>query len=564
MVRTPAFLALGIVVVVALLLGSALGADLGSATGVGSAAGPAPAGTAGPTLLGAPGNSLLAPTAGAATPSATSYYSASVTTAALRDAQATPWTFWGVNVAAVQQFTKTDASSVAQTPVNFLRYPGGLLGEELNFTSDVVTNNNGATQKASTSVAAFVAACRSIGCHAIVQLPVEIDQPQTAAYYARYVVHTLGFQPAYWELGNAAPGYKHFGVPWSKWGRERGEGMNPTLFADTVARYITAVKAVDSGARFLAFGSGMGATDYAKQWIEEIVAVDGHRLSGISLHSYYIGSVPKDPTWSDLFANLNGYYSLPKQMAADRGFIRDTCATCHLKVFVTEANAAENNRYDSLLSTFAGTLYLAADATQALNLRINNVDWFCYDAHYPGAWRVDNHYQMQYTLFAKMLTQLKGKVVPSTVSGPSTFYAVATYGFSGLALLMVNLATGKYVNVDLAKAGFVLGSKVDVSQWVNGASHPESTTRTLRDTLSLPPLSITVLSVGRSGVVGAAAPVVGPLVGPNGTSQAAAPTSGGLFGSVGPTPVVVGGLGAPLALPSGPGVVVERILRTPA
>ena len=125
--------------------------------------------------------------------------------------------FWGINIAAAQRFNSVDAASVAATPVNYLLFPAGTLGEEYNYTSGYLTAGNGTQTLATTSTTQFVSSCEQIGCHAILQLPAEINRPGTAAYYANYVVHTLDFQPAYWEIGNDPSGWDHFNVSWSNW-----------------------------------------------------------------------------------------------------------------------------------------------------------------------------------------------------------------------------------------------------------------------------------------------------------------------------------------------------------
>ncbi|MCI4372111.1 MAG: hypothetical protein L3K02_00475 [Thermoplasmata archaeon] len=419
-----------------------------------------------------------------------------------------PFPFWGVNVAAQQGFSTADASNVAATPINFIRYPGGIVGEEFNYTSGVITNIDGSTVKAGTPTSTFVTSCNSIHCQAIFQLPAEIDQPQTAAYYADYVVNTLHFQPNYWEIGNSVPGWTHFGTPWSQWGTKGGNTITAVLFAQLVGKYITAIKAVDPHAHFIALGVAMGTPDYAKTYVSEVAAVDGPNLSGVSVHSYTMGAAPSNPTWPELLANLNGKYSLTNQVAADRSYLQASCPKCNLKLFVSEANGAEVNDYTKLLSTFAGDLYVAADVTMGLNLRLKNIDWFCYDCHYGGAWELStNHFQTQYTLFTQMMTDLGRDTLGSTVTGPSSFYATATYGItSGLALLMVNTNMTRKVSVDLTQTGILPLSIGNLRQWVNGSVGPTNSSVLIGSTLTLPALSISILTVGPQGLGGGGVP----------------------------------------------------------
>ncbi len=430
--------------------------------------------------------------------------SASIVTNALSTATAIPAQFWGVNAAARSPFGSSDGSAIAKTPVNYIRFPGGTIGEDFNYTSGVITLVSGTHLSARTTTAQFVTECKAIHCHAIFQLPAEINQPQTAAFYANYVVHTLGFQPAYWEIGNAPSGWVHYNLPWSKWSSTAKLNITPVPFANLVQRYITAVRAVDSGAQFIALGAGMGPKNYDESWVKTLASTDGKELAGISVHSYIMGGGPSNPTDQELFANLQGKYSLVKQVTADRQYILAACSTCtNVKVFVTEINAAELSTYDQLLTSFAGTLYLAAETVQGLQLKATNLDWFCYDCAFPGAW--SQHplkWQMQYYLFSDVLVHLEKRYLPAKVSGPSSFYAAATYlSTKGLALLMVNVNTTTSVTVNIANAGMVVGSTVTQYYWTGATTQPSSSSTALKSSITLPPESIVLLVAPPSGVV---------------------------------------------------------------
>ncbi|MGC2288635.1 MAG: hypothetical protein WA688_02095 [Thermoplasmata archaeon] len=426
---------------------------------------------------------------------------ATIVAGSFSNATAISSAFWGVNVAVTQRFNGADATSVAATPVTYVRFPGGTLGEEFNYTSGTLTAVDGSQKATRTTTADFVTSCKQFNCEAIMQLPAEIDRPATAADYASYVVKTLKYQPAYWEIGNDPSGWTHFGVPWSEWKTEKGGNTTPAPFANLVHAYITAILAVDPAAKFIALGAGAGK-NYQEGWVKELAIVDGHLLSGISVHSYIQGNGPSNPTDAELFANLNGFYSLPAQITADRSYIKAACPSCtNLDVFVSEINAAEDNSYDNLLPTFAGTLYLAAETVQGLALHETNLDWFAYDSHFSGSWSTGpKKWQMQYYLFSDIMPQLKTKTLSTTVTGPSTFYGIATYDSTGLSLLLVNVNTTKAVEIDPALVGFILGrSGVTEDSWQDGAKLPTTSSVTLSSSLKVPPLSIVVLTVGSAG-----------------------------------------------------------------
>jgi hypothetical protein len=472
-------------IVLGILLSAALLLSSGSPVGSTAASASGPAASAPPGIgLGILGQS----TAGSAA-------LASLTVANVSAATAVSPSFWGVNVLANYPFNAGNASHLARTPASYVRFPGGALGEAFNYTSGLITRDNGHTYSATTSTSRFVTSCQSFGCHAILQLPAEIDQPATAAYYANYVVNTLHFQPAYWEIGNSVPGWIHFNVSWSQWGTQNGTPITPLGFAQLVGTYITAVRAVDPGALFLALGAGMGRPGYDQTWVTNLTLVDGHNLSGISIHSYTMGTGPVNPTWTGLLENLNGQYSLPAQVEADRSYITAACPSCALGVFVTEANAAQVGTFSPLTATFAGTLYDAADTTQGLNLGLTNLDWFCFSCNYSGSWEGSyNHGLTQYTLFEKMMTRLGNELLASTLTGPSTLYAAATYSSQGYALLFVNVNATQSVSINLQHAGFPLGGSAERDRWTNGTSGPGLAKITLANHLIIPAFTIEVIT----------------------------------------------------------------------
>ncbi len=452
-------------------------------------------------LTGPLGHASAVSPAGSAVTLATTTSSASVTVGAFSTATPVPSSFWGVDVAALQRFSSTDAGYVAKTPTTFIRYPGGVLGEELNYTSGVVTASNGAQSKVPTTVAEFVASCKLIHCQAIFQLPAEINSPSTAAYFASYVVHQLTYQPAYWEIGNAPSGYKHFGQPWSKWSQGDTGNVTPQPFANLVHTYIAAILRVDPAGHFIALGAGEAGNNYAKAWVVSLVKTDGAQLSGISVHSYILGG-PSHPSAAQLLANLRGFYSLPAQYTADAGYIHQACGCSRIGVFVTEINAAEVGSYTTLLPTFAGTLYLAAEVTQGLALRAPNLDWFSYDSSYPGAWsQSPGHFQMQYYLFADLATHFESKYLPSKVVGPTTFYAVVTYGVKGLAVFLVNTNTSGSLTVNLSQAGIKSGAAVTDFSWNGKTLQPSSSNAAMKSTVTIGPESILLIVAPPTSVV---------------------------------------------------------------
>ena len=99
-----------------------------------------------------------------------------------------------------------------------------------------------------------------------------------------------------------------------------------------------------------------------------------------------------------------------------------------------------------------------------------------------------------------MMTHLGLETVTNTLTAPSTLYAAATYGPSGLALLLVNANMTRAVSLNLLHSGILSGAMVGVEQWLNGSSGPTNSSFALSTSYRIPALSITILTVGLVGL----------------------------------------------------------------
>jgi len=375
--------------------------------------------------------------------------------------------FWGADVLATAPYNVTDALRLSETPLTTLRYPGGSLGERYNYSSNLIYFSSGRSVAANTSIADFISICDAIHCRAILQLPSEINNTTTVSYLVRYIVDTLGFQPAYWEIGDSPSGWTHLGIPWTQWNNSQATNITPLPFAYLVHSYVDAVSAVDPGAQFLALGTGLFPPQFAKAWVTDLAEIDGPLLSGITLHNYADNASAPSPTLRSFFDGLYGNTSLRQQVTHVRADILAACPTCtNLPVFVDEANAAQIAPYEPYLSTFNGSLFLAADAIEGLKLHLVNLDWFCFDCNYSGAFETSPAtVQSQFYLFADILDHLENTTLPTNVTGARHVYAIATANASGTALLVVNTNVSGSVKLNLSAAGFCTGTRITESYW---------------------------------------------------------------------------------------------------
>ena len=121
----------------------------------------------------------------------------------------------------------------------------------------------GAASNVTTNLTSFVTWCETFGCHAILELPAEIDDPSTAAYDVSYTERVLAFHPSYWEIGNEPAIWTHFEIPWSEWNASQAQNATPEQFAQVVPAYNIAIHSVDPSAPIIGLG-GVGTGAFAE------------------------------------------------------------------------------------------------------------------------------------------------------------------------------------------------------------------------------------------------------------------------------------------------------------
>jgi hypothetical protein len=416
---------------------------------------------------------------------------------------------WGVNVAPTHVFNASETKLVAATPVRYLRFPGGDDTEWLNWTSGVLTEPEGTTTHATTSLADFVTACEAIQCKAILGLPAEIDQPSTAASYVTYTEHTLGFYPAYWEIGNEPSAWTHYDQPWYQWGTA-GTGVTPDQYAILVHQYIAAIRQVDPSTPIL----GLAAAEKGSptEWIPPLLALDGPALAGISIHEYPAVPTPAFVSPVRYFSSLTyGEYAIPTVVPSYWSSISASCPRCSLQLFLTETGTSDGatGAFAGYDSGFDGALYEAAEVTQLLAQKVANVDWFTLQGGYASAWlKGAAQLTPTYGFFSEILPQLGSNYLPTTVAGfPGVYAAGTTGGPHGYSLLVVNTNPASKVVFSLSQAGFV-GSTVSATYWPSGAQN--ATTVNFSGSAALAPLSVAILYQSQSPTSGLPGGSLGP------------------------------------------------------
>jgi hypothetical protein len=416
--------------------------------------------------------------------------------------------FWGGNIGTSSPLQGLFTGDAAATPVSFYRWPGGQAGDGINYTSGVLTNaTSGTPANVTTNLSTFVQWCESFGCHAILELPAEIDEPATAAYYVEYTEHVLGFRPSYWEIGNEPAIWTHYDLPWSQWNASQDVNATPSEYAQIVRLYDIAIHAVDPTAAIVGLG-GVGTGAYQEAtWIKATVAVNGPNLSAVSIHVYPAGTPPNGTaTLSEFYSNLTGSRSLSARIPTDRAAIVDGCFTCtRLKLLVTEFGSASSpGSFSAFESGFPQVPFVAHEIVEGLDLNVTGMYLRQVLTPHEGSW-LDTSTGTTHPLFelySTVLPMLGTYVVPTIVApaDPSVAVVATEQGPNGTgAILLVNGDATTTATVHMAPPLIGGGNALAIS-WNSSTTSLAPVNQDLNDSplWHLPPMSVLLLLPQRS------------------------------------------------------------------
>ncbi|MGD1100203.1 MAG: hypothetical protein ABR888_07695 [Thermoplasmata archaeon] len=410
--------------------------------------------------------------------------------------------FYGVGIQVGTPLSSDTASLLSGTPIHYIRFPDGKSGDRMDLVNGTLytPGEANATQPAVT-LPDFISACEAIDCQAIIQLPLEIDSPGTAAYEVNYIENSLHFDPAYFELGNEPGGWTCYGTPWADWGSGCTGGTDPTTYAQEVGTYISAVRAVDPSAQFVGLGGTGSGNSNDSSWIAPLEEEDGHNLAAISIHSYVDDHIPSPDTvtLSNFFTGLSSPSSIPNILTSARQAVRAACPTCSTQVFVTEMDAVSGGQpLGSYLPTFYNGVFFAAEVTQGLNFQASNIDPFTWESEESGL-ITSSGPAARYTVESAFLSRLGPDEFNATVNISGVYVAV-TGGNGSTELLLVNTNTSTSVNVLLTSSGLGLSGVADLWTWTSSESSPSESTPSaaLLSSILLPPMSVELVTASGS------------------------------------------------------------------
>jgi len=393
--------------------------------------------------------------------------------------------FWGADVRVYYPLGSAEAALYNATPLHYVRWPGGAVADGLNVTTNLITADGGNTSSPGSSLAEFATWCKWVGCHAIVQLPGEINQPQVAAAEVAYAEHTLGFKPNYWEIGNEPAQWTHFGIPWSNWNTSQSQNASPGSYAQVVQAYSKAMRVVDPAIHLIGL-SGVGTGGYNEAvWIRATVALNGPNLSAVAIHVYPAGGTTANGTLTNFLNTLTGHGSLAYRAPIARAAIAAGCPTCRgIGLFVTEfGTGTQGGPYDKWMGSSSAAPYLAAEVAQAMLAGVSNLDLFAFQSTYNGSLLNGSGVPSRtFTMYSSLFAQLQPVLLNVSVPGaPSRVYVVAgaSTNWTTYSLLVVNANTTHPLRLNLLGSGFPLLGSGSVTTWNYSAAAPGVTSFSL-------------------------------------------------------------------------------------
>ncbi len=359
-----------------------------------------------------------------------------------------PSSYFGVDLRVEYPPTGSPGVNLSGTPIHWVRWPGGDVGERLDALNDRIYNENGSITSDPTTLTAFVSWCKSVGCGAIIQLPTEIDDPSYAASEVQYIAQQLDFTPEYYELGNEPALWTHFEIPWADWNASQEVNATPSAYAEVVVQYVQEIHAVDPSARILGLG-GLGTGAYGETtWIRAIAEAAGTEVAGYSVHVYPAGGTTNaTASLGAFFDSLTDASSISSRIPPDRAALASACPSCADEPFlVTELGSGNaGGPYDGLMASYAEVPYIAALLIQGLEQNVTNTDLFAYESTYNGSFytppsSAPHPVELLYADLLPLLGEERVVVSPSAVV--PGFYTVATTGGPGGALTVLAVNAG--------------------------------------------------------------------------------------------------------------------------
>jgi hypothetical protein len=291
-----------------------------------------------------------------------------VVTVNARAALATvPDTALGVNDAVWDAQLGTTAVSdlLGAAGVRMIRYPGGSYGDIYHWQDNTAP---GGYVAPGTDFDTFMASAQRIGAQPMIIANYGTGTPAEAADWVRYANVTKGYHARYWTIGNENYGNGHYG---SDWEADNHADKSPQGYAQEVVAYADAMKAIDPTIKVGAeltmpanWPDGITAAGDTASWDQTVLSIAGPHIDFVDVHWYPGGATAAESLTKT--AQLNdAMYLLRQQINRYAG-----AGAGRIGISLTEINVGVGQ------DTQPGALFLADAYSDLLENGVFTVDWW--------------------------------------------------------------------------------------------------------------------------------------------------------------------------------------------
>ncbi len=416
--------------------------------------------------------------------------------------------FYGVDVRADRNFTVTDAYYLNDTNVRTWRYPGGNLGEKINYTTN---EEEPAGTPYVNSISNFISMCNLVHCHAILELPAEIDSPPTDGYYVNYIENVLHFTPAIWEIGNEPALYTNFKMPWSEW-NQSGTNATAVSYAPILPAIISAIREFDPTTPISPFGGIGGGNRSTATWAKTVFSVIQDTAQYIDLHSYPVNSTTTvQGFYQSLYTNGGPYSSYPGVISA----VLSVCPTCtNVRLQVTELGTTDRSaNAGNFSSSFPAEMFDMTAVIQTSNpsFLVTSDEFYAFHD-----WVAGNQPSPLYYPFKDITPYLGSTAMNVSISGGADGNQLQVGAYwsapDNWSMLLVNLDCTNAVHLMIAGSGFPVHGDIEVYNWTNATQQPVGSATNWFNSTSIPPNSMSLVTVSPPTPPPAPPAPVGPFI----------------------------------------------------
>lgn len=408
-----------------------------------------------------------------------------------------PSAFWGIDYVG-DHAGGPAVADLEKTPIRSAVFPSGNVTEHMNLSSGIIYDQ-GHTSPAGTTMAEFASECEQLGCHAIIGLPMEVDNPGVDVADARYIVQTLDFHPAFFLYGNEPAHWDCFGTSWAALAKGACSGKNatPVEFATETATVVASVdRALGASAppTMCLGGSGAQGPTPEIEYIDALLAnaYDKTACEAFAMHAHPASSQLETPTLANFYSTLVAFNGV----AAD--YHNASTATDGKPLYMTEVGeVTRKSVFVGYEGTWAWNVYAAAELVQGMQNLVPNYGWWAWNTGGKDGLFLGK-LSPTYTLFSTFAPRLGSTWLSTNQNGASGMFVEVTHSGNTWTLLAVNTNINTGVQVLFTGSGFPDGGPAGLITWTaSGLSN--SSQATLLGGVQVPAQSVVLVTISAFG-----------------------------------------------------------------